>query len=199
MPIGRRVASTTTRAPMLCWASTPSASRMLCSARMVTTLSPLVARMLAIFFGVLSRLDLSATGPALPPATPAPPGAAGAGQGAAAPSIGPSTRSAREPKTPISRPERMTRVLVLSSEAADVGGRQPAGERTLAGAGVAGTAGAEEAARQRAGARGQRRAPRQGAALVGDVLVVELDGLAQVLAEPQPCTVRTPLEGVVIV
>ena len=62
-PIGRRASSTTTSAPMLCWASSPSASRIDCSARMVTTLSPLVARMPAMFMGASSRRVLSPESP----------------------------------------------------------------------------------------------------------------------------------------
>src|SRR6185436_7786065 len=56
-----------------------------------------------------------------------------------------------------------------------------------------------QAPRQRARARGQRRAPGQLAPMIGDLLEVELDRLAHPLAEPKTRTVRAAFERVVLV
>src|SRR5581483_6707707 len=71
MPTGAPRSSTTTSAPMLCSARSPSASRMACSGRQVTTRPPLRARMLAMFIshlpGAAARLPRNGGGAARAP------------------------------------------------------------------------------------------------------------------------------------
>src|SRR6266545_1022500 len=103
----------------------------------------------------------------------------------------------------MSRLERMTRLVVLSSTRPRKPLTSPAasqrGEDVLTSAGVAGALGAQEAARQRARAGGERRAPEQRATMVGNVLEVELQRLAHAITEAQPGPVRACPERVVLV
>src|SRR4029453_2653678 len=104
------------------------------------------------------------------------------------------TRSGGKPKTPMRTLEKMTRTVTLSrarprkpltSPAASQRGARPG----LAGAGV-GDSGAEGRLPLRARALGQRRAPGERSAMLGDVLVVELQGLAHPAAHVDTRAIR---------
>src|SRR5258706_10003780 len=116
----------------------------------------------------------------------------------------PSTRSAGKPNTPMSTLEKMTRTVTLSrarprkpltSPAASQRGVRPG----LAGAGVGGAPGAGQRLHHGARPLGQRRAPRQRAAVLGDVLVVELQRVAHAVTDVDPRPIRAAVERVVLV
>src|SRR5215475_5320202 len=102
------------------------------------------------------------------------------------------TRSAGKPKTPMRTLEKMTRPL--TSPAASQRGARVG----LAGAGVGGP-GAERRLHLGARALGQRRAPGERTAMLGDVLVVELQRLAHPVAHVDARAIRAALERVIAV
>src|SRR5436190_21557457 len=94
----------------------------------------------------------------------------------------PSTRSTGKPKTPMRTLEKMTRTVTLSWAMPRKPMTSPAASQRgvrveLAGAGVGGPS-AEGSLHQGARALGQRGAPGQRAAVLGDILVLQLDRLA---------------------
>src|SRR5882724_5529393 len=116
----------------------------------------------------------------------------------------PRTRSAGKPKTPTRTLEKMTRTVTLSRARPRKPLTSPAASQRgvrvgLADAGVAGAPGSDQALHQ--GPRSLREcgAPGQRAAMVGDVLVVELDRLAHPLAEAEARAIRAPLERIVVI
>src|SRR5262245_53979222 len=110
----------------------------------------------------------------------------------------PRTRSAGKPKTPISSPERMTRLVVLSSARPRKPLTSPAasqpGARGLSGAGVASAPGGVQRPGQGADAGRERRTPRQRPAVVGDLAVLERHRVAEALTEAHAGAVRLALE-----
>src|SRR2546428_2427847 len=116
----------------------------------------------------------------------------------------PSTRSAGKPKTPTRTPEKMTRTVTLSSARPRKPLTSPAASQrgarvVLAGAGVGRPTGAEQRLHLAPRALRERIAPGQRAAVVGDVLVVELDGLAHALTHVDPRAIGPPVQRVVLV
>src|SRR6266571_1457966 len=115
----------------------------------------------------------------------------------------PSTRSAGKPKTPIRSEDRMTRFVTLSRARPRKPLTSPAATqrdaRDSAGADVGGGAAGEERPRLLADALGERGAPRQLAAMLRDLMVIELHQAGRVLAQPQPGAVRAALALVVVV
>src|SRR3989441_10640631 len=115
----------------------------------------------------------------------------------------PSTRSAGKPKTPIRSEDRMTRFVTLSRARPRKPLTSPAATqrdaRDSAGADVGRRAAGEERPRLLADALGERGAPRQLAAMLRDLLVIELNQAGRVLAQPQPGAVRAALALVVVV
>src|SRR2546428_7596481 len=115
----------------------------------------------------------------------------------------PSTRSAGKPKTPIRSEDRMTRFVTLSRARPRKPLRSPAATqrdaRDSAGADVGGGAAGEERPRLLADALGERGAPRQLAAMLRDLMVIERHQAGRVLAQPQPGAVRAALALVVVV
>src|ERR1700682_2087651 len=115
----------------------------------------------------------------------------------------PSTRSAGKPKTPMRSDERMTRLVTLSSASprkplTSPGATQRGGRRS-ASADVGGGAAGEEFSRLASHTLGERRAPRELAAVLRDLLVVELHQATRVSTEAQPGAVRAALPRVVVV
>src|SRR5262245_8856673 len=102
----------------------------------------------------------------------------------------PRTRTAGNPKTPIRSDERMTRLVMLSSAKPRKPLTSPAaiqrGVRASVGADVGGGAAGEQLPRLLANTLGERRAPCQLAAMLRDLVVVELYRCRGVLTEPQP-------------
>src|SRR5947207_5403775 len=115
----------------------------------------------------------------------------------------PSTRSAGKPKTPMRSDERMTRLVTLSRASPRKPLTSPAaaqrGARRSASADVGGGAAGEEFSRLASHALGERRAPRELAAVLRDLLVVELHQAASMRTEAQPGAVRAALPRVVVV
>src|SRR2546428_1092042 len=116
----------------------------------------------------------------------------------------PSTRSAGKPKTPTRTPEKMTRTVTLSSARPRKPLTSPAASQrgarvVLAGAGVGRPTGAEQRLHLAPRALRERIAPGQRAAVVGDVLVVELDRLAHALTHVDPRAIGPPVQRVVLV
>jgi hypothetical protein len=97
----------------------------------------------------------------------------------------------------------MTRLVVLSRARPRNPLTSPAASQRasedLAGASVGGAPGAQQAARLRACTRGQRRAPRELATMVGDFTKVELHRLAHPIAEAEARAVCAAPERVVLV
>src|SRR5947207_184996 len=115
----------------------------------------------------------------------------------------PSTRSAGKPKTPMRSDERMTRLVTLSRASPRKPLTSPAaaqrGARRSASADVGGGAAGEEFSRLASHTLGERRAPRELAAVLRDLLVVELHQAASMRTEAQPGAVRAALPRVVVV
>src|SRR3989441_1650839 len=115
----------------------------------------------------------------------------------------PSTRSAGKPKTPIRSEARMTSCVTLSRARPRKPLTSPAviqrGARDSAGADVDGGAAGEQVSRLLADALRLGGAPRQLAAMLRDLLVVELHQAARVRTEAQPRAVRASLALVVVV
>src|SRR5262245_14734272 len=115
----------------------------------------------------------------------------------------PRTRSAGKPKAPISSVERMTRLVTLSSarprKPLTSPGASQKGRRRLAGARVASAPGADQAPGECARTSGERRTPVERATMVGNVLVVQLQRLAEAPGEAKARAVRATPQGIVLV
>src|SRR2546423_13445275 len=115
----------------------------------------------------------------------------------------PSTRSAGKPKTPMRSDERMTRLVTLSRASPRKPLTSPAaaqrGARRSVGGDVGGGTAGEECSRLASDALGERRAPRELAAVLRDLLVVALHQTARMRTEPQPGAVRAALPRVIVV
>src|SRR6266513_1588227 len=115
----------------------------------------------------------------------------------------PSTRSAGKPKTPISSEARMTRLVTLSRAKPRKPLTSPAaiqrGARASAGADVGGSAAGEELPRLLADACRELGTPRQLAAMLCDLRVLELHQTGGMLTEPEPGAIRAPLARVVVI
>src|SRR5262245_38646428 len=113
------------------------------------------------------------------------------------------TRSAGNPKTPIRSEERMTRLVMLSRARPRKPLTSPAaiqrGARASARADVGGGTAGEQLPRLLADALGEPGAPRQLAAMLRDLLVVELHQRGGVRTESQPGAVGASLSLVVVV
>src|SRR5262250_3171799 len=100
----------------------------------------------------------------------------------------PRTSSAGKPKTPISSEERMTRLVTLSRASPRKPLTSPAasqrGARASAGPDVGAGAAGEQLPRLLSDAFRERRAPRQLAAVLRDLLVIELHQCRGVRTKP---------------
>src|SRR4051812_21239547 len=116
----------------------------------------------------------------------------------------PSTSSTGKPNTPMRTLEKMTRTVTLSRARPRKPLTSPAASQRgvragLAGAGVGGAPGAGQRLHHRARPLGQRRAPHQRAAVLGDVLVIEVQRVAHAVTDVDTRAIRASVERVVLV